>query len=312
MTDRLPLVLAIDDTPANLLTLGKALGGEFDLQFATSGAAGVALAIESLPDLILLDVMMPDMDGYETCHRLLADPATRDIPIIFITAQNSPDDETRGLEAGALDFISKPVNPAVLRARVRTHLTMKRMADQLRSMALVDDLTGIANRRCLFETLENEWRVCQRVSAPLALAMIDIDHFKRVNDSYGHQSGDVCLMAVASALKACLGRPHDLIARYGGEEFICLFPGTDLAGAQSKAEELRQSVQVLGIPNEGASAAPVVTVSIGVAVTIPTTEMTPHQLVESADKQLYEAKRAGRNRICCVDFLKGSSGLVTK
>jgi diguanylate cyclase (GGDEF)-like protein len=306
------LILAIDDTPANLLTLGKALGGEFDLQFATSGAAGVALAIESLPDLILLDVMMPDMDGYETCHRLLADPATRDIPIIFITAQNSPDDETRGLEAGALDFISKPVNPAVLRARVRTHLTMKRMADQLRSMALVDDLTGIANRRCLFETLENEWRVCQRINTPLALAMIDIDHFKRVNDSYGHQSGDVCLIAVASALKACLGRPHDLIARYGGEEFICLLPGTDLAGAQSKAEELRQSVQVLGIPNAGESTAPVVTVSIGVAVAIPTTEMTPDQLVESADKQLYEAKRAGRNRICCVDFLKGSSGLVTK
>ncbi len=136
MTDRLPFILAIDDTPANLLTLGKALGGEFDLQFATSGATGLALAMESPPDLILLDVMMPDMDGYETCHRLLADPATRDIPIIFITAQNSPVDETRGLEAGVVDFISKPVNPAVLRARVRTHLTIKRMADQLRLMAL--------------------------------------------------------------------------------------------------------------------------------------------------------------------------------
>ena len=135
MTDRLPLILAIDDTPANLLTLRKALGDEFDLQFATSGATGLALAIESPPDLILLDVMMPDMDGYETCHRLLADPSTRDIPIIFITAQNSPDDETLGLEAGVVDFISKPVNPSVLRARVRTHLKMKRMADQLRSMA---------------------------------------------------------------------------------------------------------------------------------------------------------------------------------
>ena len=304
MIDRLPLILAIDDTPANLLTLGNALGDEFELQFATSGATGLALAIESPPDLILLDVMMPDMDGYETCHRLQADQATRDIPIIFITAQNSPDDETRGLEAGALDFISKPVNPAVLRARVRTHLTMKRMADQLRSMALIDDLTGIANRRCLDETLENEWRACQRASTPLAIAMIDIDHFKRLNDSYGHQLGDACLMAVASALKACLGRPHDLIARYGGEEFICLLPGTDLAGARAKAEELRQSVQDLGIPNEGVSTA--VTISIGLAVVIPTTKMTPNQLVESADNQLYEAKRTGRNRICFVDFMKGS------
>ena len=312
MTDKLPIILAIDDTPANLMVLRKALGDEFDLQFATSGQTGLALAIESPPDLILLDVMMPDMDGYETCHRLLADPTTRDIPIIFITAQNSPDDETRGLEAGVVDFISKPVNPSVLRARVRTHLKIKRMADQLRSMVMIDGLTLIANRRCLDETLESEWRACQRDSKPLAIAMIDIDHFKRLNDRYGHQSGDACLIAVASALKACFGRSHDLIARYGGEEFLCLFPGTDLAGARRKAEELRRSVQVLSIPNEGASATPVVTISIGVAVAIPTTEITKNQLVDSADNQLYEAKRTGRNRICFVDFLKGSfDGLST-
>ena len=135
MTDRLFLILAIDDKPANLLLLGKALADEFDLKLATSGATGLALAIELQPDLILLDVMMPDMDGYETCHRLMADPATRDIPIIFVTAQNSTDDETRGLRAGVVDFISKPFHLAVLRAKVRIHLKMKRMADQLRSMA---------------------------------------------------------------------------------------------------------------------------------------------------------------------------------
>ena len=247
MTDRLPMILAIDDTPANLLTIGKALGSAFDLQVATSGLTGLALAMESTPDLILLDVMMPDMDGYETCRCLLANPVTRDIPVIFITAQNSPDDETQGLEAGVVDFISKPVNPSVLRARVRTHLTMKRMADQLRSMALIDGLTGIANRRCLDEALASEWRACQRACLPLALAMIDIDHFKRLNDTYGHPVGDTCLVTVASALKACLGRSHDLIARYGGEEFLCLLPGTELAGALSKAEELRQSVQDLDL-----------------------------------------------------------------
>ncbi len=305
MTDPLPLILAIDDTPANLLTLRKALGDAFDLQIATSGATGLALAIEFLPDLILLDVMMPDMDGYETCRCLLENPATRDIPIIFITAQNSPDDETRGLQAGVVDFISKPINPTVLQARVRTHLAMKRLTDQLRAMAFVDGLTGISNRRCLEETLAREWRACLRARSPLAIAMIDIDHFKRLNDSYGHQSGDACLVAVASALKACLGRAHDLVARYGGEEFICLFPSTDLAGAQRKAEELRQSVQDLGIPNEGASAVSVVTVSVGLAVTIPTTEMTTKQLMHSADTQLYEAKRTGRNRICCIEFLDG-------
>jgi diguanylate cyclase (GGDEF)-like protein len=301
MTQQRPTLLAIDDTIANLLTLGSILEDEFELHFATSGAMGLAMALANPPDLILLDVMMPEMDGFETCRRLLAEPATRNIPIIFVTAQNSADDETRGLETGVVDFISKPVNPAVLHARVRTHLTLKRMADQLRSMALVDGLTGIANRRCVDETLQNEWRACQRCGVPLALAMIDIDHFKRLNDTYGHQEGDVCLIAVAAALKACLGRPRDLMARYGGEEFLCVLPGTDLAGAQAKAEELRQAVESLGLPNEHATAAPVVTVSIGLAVAVPSELMTANQLVDSADHQLYEAKRTGRNRACWID-----------
>jgi len=298
MADRMPTILAIDDTSANLLTIGSALGEEFDLQITTSGAAGLAQAIASPPDLILLDVMMPDMDGYETCRRFLAEPITCDIPIIFITAQNGVEDETRGLEAGAVDFISKPVNPTVLRARVRTHLTIKRLTDQLRSMAFIDGLTGIANRRQLDEILELEWRSCQRTGLPLALAMIDIDHFKCLNDTYGHHAGDECLVTVASTLKACLGRSHDLMARYGGEEFLCLCPGTDLAGMQAKAEEFRQAVQALGIPNEVSDAAPVVTISIGVAATVPTADVTPDQLVTKADQQLYEAKHAGRNRVC--------------
>jgi diguanylate cyclase (GGDEF)-like protein len=302
MTDRTPTILAIDDTPANLLTIGTALGTEFDLKITTSGASGLVQAIASPPDLILLDVMMPNMDGYETCRRLLAEPLTRNIPIIFITAQNSADDETRGLEAGAVDFISKPVNPTILRARVRTHLTIKRLTDQLRTMAFVDGLTGIANRRRLDETLDLEWRSCQRSGSPLALAMIDIDHFKCLNDTYGHHAGDLCLVTVASTLKTGLGRSHDMIARYGGEEFVCLCPGTDLTGMQAKAEEFRLAVQALGIPNEMAGAAPVVTISIGVAATVPTAEVVPYQLVAAADNQLYEAKRTGRNQVYGVDF----------
>ena len=302
MSTERPILLAIDDTAANLWTLGGMLGDEFELQFATSGAMGLAMAQARPPELILLDVMMPDMDGFETCRRLLADPVTQHVPIIFVTAQNSPDDETRGLEAGVVDFISKPVNPAVLRARVRTHLALKRMADQLRSMALVDGLTGIANRRCLDETLASEWRACQRAGHPLALAMIDIDHFKRLNDRYGHPAGDACLITIAAALKACLGRSHDLIARYGGEEFLVLLPGTDLAGGQAKAEELRQAVQALAIPNENAEAAPVATISIGLAVVVPGTSMRAEQLVDGADQQLYEAKRTGRNRACCTEL----------
>ncbi len=289
-------ILAIDDTPANLQVLEKLLADEFELQFATSGAMGLELARSSLPDLILLDVMMPDLDGYETCRRLKADPATRDIPVIFVTSLNNPADETWGLEAGAADFISRPINQAVVRARLRTQLTVKRQADLLHSHAFIDYLTGVANRRLFDARLESEWRSCRRSSAPLSLILIDIDHFKDFNDYYGHQAGDSCLQAVAKVLSASMGRPHDLIARYGGEEFACLLPETDLSGAASKAEELRQAIEAAGITHVASSAAAVVTISIGIACAIPAAESSPEALLLAADVQLYEAKRAGRNR----------------
>jgi diguanylate cyclase (GGDEF)-like protein len=300
MSDPRPKVLAIDDTPTNLLALGAALGGEFALQVATSGAMGLALAGQSAPDLILLDVIMPDMDGYETCRRLKADQFTRDIPVIFVTALDGAEDVTLGLDVGAVDFISKPLNSSVVRARVRTHLTLKHQADILRSMAFLDGLTGVANRRQFDEAFHREWGACLRTGTSLALAMIDVDHFKQFNDTYGHQAGDKCLRAIAGALNADVGRPHDLIARYGGEEFACVLPDTNLAGAQVKAEKLRQSVQSLSIPHEASSAASVVTISLGLALFIPTDELTTERLLAAADAQLYKAKHTGRNRICCA------------
>lgn len=300
MSDSRPRILAIDDTPTNLLALGAVLGDDFALQVATSGAAGLALAGQSAPDLILLDVMMPDMNGFETCRRLKADPLTRDIPVIFVTALDSPEDETFGLEAGAVDFISKPLNSAVVRARVRTHITLKHQADLLRSMSFVDGLTGVANRRQFDEALQREWRACLRTGTSLALIMIDIDYFKQFNDTYGHPAGDACLRAIAGILNGEISRSHDLIARYGGEEFVCLLPDINLAGAQIKAEQLRQVVHSLSIPHAASSTAPVVTVSVGLALFIPSSELTPEQLVAAADAELYTAKRAGRNRVCCA------------
>ena len=300
MSDLRPRILAIDDTPTNLLALGAVLGDEFALQIATSGAAGLALAGKSSPDLILLDVMMPDMNGFETCRRLKADPLTRDIPVIFVTALDSPEDETLGLEAGAVDFISKPLHSAVVRARVRTHLTLKHQADLLRSMSFVDGLTGAANRRQFDEALQREWRACLRTGTSLALAMIDIDHFKQFNDTYGHPAGDACLRAIAGILNGAMNRSHDLIARYGGEEFVCLLPDINRTDAQIKAEQLRQAVQSLNIPHAASSTAPVVTISLGLALFIPTSELTPEQLVAAADAELYTAKRAGRNRLSCA------------
>ena len=278
------------------MTLGAVLASDFDLQIASSGMQGLELAQASPPDLILLDVMMPEMDGYETCRRLQADPVTRDIPIIFVTAQNAPEDETRGLEAGAVDYITKPVNPVVVRARVRTHITLKHQADLLRKMAFLDGLTRVANRRRFDEALENEWRACQRSGTPLSLIMVDIDAFKLFNDTYGHQAGDACLQTVAGVLQAGMNRPHDLAARYGGEEFVCLMPGADLAGALAKAEALRQGVMDLHVPHKASSVATDVTISLGVSSVIPAEGLDPTQLVGVADAQLYLAKSMGRNQ----------------
>lgn len=302
--ERPATILVVDDAPESIEPIVRVLRqGEYATRIANNGLKALALAVaDPAPDLILLDVMMPEMDGYETCGRLLADPLTRDVPIIFITAQNSPEDETRGLEAGAVDYITKPVNPAVVKARVRAHLTLKLQADQLRAMAFLDGLTGLANRRRFNEALDSEWRFARRTGAPLSLILTDIDHFKPFNDTYGHQAGDACLQAVAQVLMRSVTRSHDLSARYGGEEFVCLLPGTGLAGAQAKAESLRLGVQKLQIPHHASDVAPVVTVSLGVATVSPREGIDSAALVGLADAQLYEAKRKGRNRVCAMEI----------
>lgn len=214
--DKLPCLLVVDDQPINIQALYRIFAPDHRVLMATSGAKALALCKEDPPDLILLDVVMPDMDGHEVCIRLQADEATRNIPVMFVTSHTDTDEETRGLQLGAVDFIAKPVNPAVVRARVKTHLTLKAQSDLLRQMVFIDGLTGVANRRCFDERFENEWRRSVRGGMPLALLMLDVDHFKRFNDRYGHQAGDQCLRQVASAIAGGLRRPGDLVARYGG------------------------------------------------------------------------------------------------
>ena len=223
-------------------------------------------------------------------------PLTSDILVIFVTAQTDPNDETRALETGGVDFIIKPVNPAVVRARVKTHLTLKFQNDLLRVLAFIDGLTGLANRRRFDETLQLESRRCRRNDAPLALLMIDIDHFKLYNDRYGHQAGDSCLQAVAATLKAAFGRAQDLVARYGGEEFVCLLPECDHAAAKPKADALVQAVAALGLPHESSPTAATLTISLGIAVIIPNVSRSPEDLVMAADAALYQAKQQGRNQ----------------
>ena len=297
-----PRLLVVDDQPINIQVLYQIFHDDHEIFMATDGQQALEVCRRELPDLILLDVVMPDMDGLDVCRHLKSDPLTADIPVIFVTAQNESADETHALEVGAVDFISKPVNPAVVRARVRTHLTLKAQADRLRSLAFIDGLTGVANRRRFDETLEAEWRRCWRSGLPLALMMIDVDHFKNYNDHYGHQQGDLCLQTVANSLRQHFRRPHDLVARYGGEEFVCLLPECNLSGAAPHAEALRLAVLELRIPHAKSPTANQITISLGVAMAIPNAETSPHQFIAMADARLYAAKSAGRNQVCAAEL----------
>jgi diguanylate cyclase (GGDEF)-like protein len=291
-------ILVVDDAMENIQILHQALRGEHDVLFALSGEKALELAHQQLPDLILLDAMMPGMDGYAVCAALKASAETHDIPVIFVTALSQPEDETRALEAGAVDFISKPFNVAVVRARVRTQLTIKRQADALRELTLTDALTGVANRRSFNNTLENEWRRCARSGAALALIMIDVDHFKRYNDLYGHQAGDHCLQQLCAAMARCASRPQDLLARFGGEEFILLLPEEELAGASVVAQRLLDEVRATALPHAASPTSPLVTVSMGLAATLPRAGLDTGELIRTADALLYRAKHTGRNRFC--------------
>ncbi len=298
---RRPRLLAVDDQPLNIQALYQAFAADHQVLMATGGEQALALCVSQQPDLVLLDVMMPGMDGYEVCRRLKSDRATRDIPVIFVTAHTDEAAETLGLELGAVDFISKPINPKIVRARVKTHLTLKAQSDLLRQWVYIDGLTGVFNRRHFDERLEAEWGRAVRGGTALSVIMLDVDFFKRYNDRYGHQAGDDCLRQIAAVLKSGLRRSADLVARYGGEEFVCLLPDTDLTGAMSLAQRLGQEVFARRIEHADSSAAAVVTVSLGVCSRRSGDSGSAAALLREADAQLYLAKTRGRHQACGVE-----------
>lgn len=288
-------VLVVDDQVTNIQLLNHILQPIVDVSMARDGLQALALCGQVRPDLILLDIMMPGIDGIEVCKRLKADPATRDIPVIFVTGRDSGEDEAEGLDAGAVDFITKPFRAPAVVARVRNHLLLKAQADLLRQMAFIDGLTGAFNRRRFDEALEVEWRRARRSGEPLALVMIDVDHFKLYNDAYGHQAGDDCLRQIAMAMRGCLRRPGDLLARYGGEEFVCLLPATDIEGARRVADALGDAVEALDLKAAATASHERVTISRGIAATLVNADDGSTTLKQAADSALYRAKHQGRN-----------------
>lgn len=292
------ILLIVDDEPGNIEVLIELLQPDYKIRVAKNGETALKIIFsEEPPDLILLDVVLPGIDGYEVCKRLKADPRSNKIPIIFITGKITEEDEIKGFEVGAVDYVTKPFNPIIVKVRVKTHAELKKHRDYIESQNLSDGLTGIPNRRRFDEYLKSIWDLGQRENSILSLILMDIDHFKKFNDNYGHIAGDECLKKVAQTLQATLRRKIDLIARYGGEEFVCVLPSTDLEGAAVIAEKFRQSIISIKIPHEFSSACEYISISAGVASIIPAGYIKPSDIIKAADEALYISKKNGRNRI---------------
>jgi diguanylate cyclase (GGDEF)-like protein len=290
-------ILLVDDSAANIELLNEILKPLYRVHFALDGESAMEIAVRHSPDLILLDVIMPDVDGYATCQQLKSTPETRDIPVIFITAMDRIEDEEKGLALGAVDYITKPFSPAIVRLRVANHIELKRQRDILFSLSQLDGLTGIANRRAFDGSLERFWHAQARKQLPLSVMMIDIDLFKRFNDHYGHVTGDDCLRRVASTLAGCVQRGQDTLARYGGEEFACLLPDADAEGVIAVGRRMLAAVRELAIPHAGSTVEPLVTISLGLSSGLPSQRDTPLGIVQRADEALYRSKNAGRARL---------------
>lgn len=297
-------LLLIDDNSLNLDILSDFLA-EFGAQsiLANSGLEGLRKARQLQPDLIVLDIMMPQMDGYTVCINLKDDPLTRHIPVIFASALSETVDKVHGFELGAVDYLSKPFELVEVRLRLENHLSLLRARQELEAanaklLQLVshDALTGIANRRRFDEALSVEWRRAVREQTPLALIMTDIDLFKHYNDRFGHPAGDRCLQAVVRTMNACLKRPADLLCRYGGEEFAVILPNTHSQGAYYLACELQEAVQGLALEHPD-SPHQYITLSLGVSAQVPSRQEQAVLFLQAADQALYQAKESGRNAV---------------
>ncbi|HEY9822482.1 MAG TPA: PleD family two-component system response regulator [Candidatus Sericytochromatia bacterium] len=318
-------ILIVDDSPTNVGVLFDFLtNAGFKVLMAQDGETALLKANGDSPDVILLDIIMPGIDGFETCRRLKANQSTQDIPVIFMTALSQTSVVVKGFQLGAVDFITKPTQQEIVLARVISHLTIQKLQhslqeqnmqlqqeiqqrhlaeaalqkanEELQRLATLDGLTQIANRRRFDECMSKAWSILVREQLPLSLLLCDVDFFKRYNDSKGHQAGDECLQQVAQAMKHCVKRPADLVARYGGEEFVVILPNTNGEGALKVAEDIRLAVKALALVHPQSPISQYITLSLGVSCTIPCQKSCPEKLIAAADGALYRAKETGRDR----------------
>jgi diguanylate cyclase (GGDEF)-like protein len=333
-TDERPLILIVDDDRFMRVQLRQTLENEgYQVEEAADGKQALEAYMRLRPDIVLLDAIMPVMDGFACCAQLqklqmgnvseetqaqepekIQDQLLVSTPILMITGLEDQQSVDQAFEVGAADYITKPIHWAVLRRRVRRLIQQSQLYRQLEDsnqkleevnqtlqrLASVDGLTQVANRRCFDEALIHEWQRLSREQGSLSLILVDIDYFKRYNDTYGHLAGDKCLKIVAQSISKAVHRPADLVARYGGEEFVALLPGTTLAGANQVAEAIKAAVKRLNLDHSSSPLGEKITLSLGIASLNPSQHSSPMTLIKSADKALYLAKESGRDRICML------------
>ena len=320
-------VLLVEDSKVAI----KAITGYLDdlgvqLLIAETGSAAIDLYRRERPDIILLDIILPDITGYEVAKQVRKLQGKDDwTAIIFLSVMSKDDDLKRGIEAGGDDYLTKPVGRVVLQAKVAAMYRLVRMQRalvqlteqlnqaneqlnmanlELHRVSMTDGLTGIPNRRVFDELLVREWRRCARLQKPISVVMLDVDYFKKFNDRYGHQAGDECLKTAAKMIAGAVPRASDLAARYGGEEFVLILSETDAEGARAVANRIREQVAGLKVANED-SPHRYVTLSCGISTVVPGDDIPVEKLVKSADNALYLAKKQGRNSVAYLDYGQG-------
>jgi diguanylate cyclase (GGDEF)-like protein len=304
-------ILLVDDDSMVVRILSRILGDFTPLRFATSGRAALKLARESAPDLVLLDVDMPELSGFEVCKAFKSDPALAEVPIIFITSHESAQLEAKGIELGAADFILKPPHAPLVLARVRTYQRLKMLSDTMRSAVKMDFLTGAVTRRELEKALTQEWLRAQRSAAPLALLLADIEGFTAYNAEFGEEKGDACLKSVADRLRSAAHRPTDVLGRYAGGKFGLLLPETDAQGASTVAQRAIDAVSGLQILHAASIGRGRVTLSVGGGCRDSSRSSSwnsasgavPNDLIAAAEQALKGARSTGGHQAKVVDVV---------
>ena len=297
-------ILIVDDEAMNIRALMDILNQDYVVYAERDGTSCVETVKRVSPDLILLDVVMPEMSGFDVIKELRKDGDTKEVPVIFVTGKNSPEDEVLGFSLGAVDYINKPFSAPVVQMRVQNQMKIINLIREMQNQSATDTLTGIGNRRFFNTLLHQEWERAKRHGSPISIMILDLDDFKKFNDTYGHLNGDLALVNIARIISSKLSRATDKVARWGGEEFVMILPDTTLSGAREVAEGIRAAVESSPVIIEGGARVDI-TSSIGIHCTIPqrTGEYQVNEFISDADKALYRAKRNGKNCVYAAEDL---------